>query len=83
MNIRKKISPVKGLRDSKATIDSFVTTLNKMFVLGQEIESTFASNITRNELLEMEQNRIDRLVSEGDNICRELSEVILQLEKLK
>ncbi len=81
--IRKKTKPLRGLSDSKTIPDSLETILNKMFVLGQEIESTFASNLTSSELLKIDQNKIDHLVSEGDNICRELMEVASQFERLR
>ena len=54
-----------------------------MFALGQETESTFASNISSSELLRIEQNKIDRLVSEGDKICEDLTDIRSQLEKLR
>jgi uncharacterized membrane protein len=81
--IRKKIKPLRRLSYSKTILDSLIIILDKMFALGQEIESTFASNISSNELLRMEQDRIDHLVSEGDNICQELMDVVSKLESLR
>ena len=81
--IRRKIKPLRRLSYSKTTLDSLITILDKMFAFGQEIESTFVSNISSSELLRMEQDRIDRLVSEGDNICKELMDVVSKLESLR
>jgi hypothetical protein len=81
--IRKKIKPLRRLPYSKSVLDSLTTILDEMFSLGQGIESTFASNITREELLRIEQNKIDSLVSKGDVICNELTSIVSQLERLR
>jgi hypothetical protein len=81
--IYSKINRLRRFRGSKATLDSLETVADKMSNLGKEVSSTFGREVTRNQLLGMEQNRIDRLVSEGDTICRELEDIVSQLKKLR
>jgi hypothetical protein len=81
--IRKKIRPLRKVPDSRAVLDSLGAVLDKMFVYGREIESIFASNLPQDKLSRIEQTEIDRLVTEGDNICKELEGVVLQLEKFR
>lgn len=81
--IRRKINYLRGFRGSKPILDSLVAIADKMLELGQEIESTFPRKMVSSELSKIEQSKLDSLISKGDNICIELINIELQLEKLR
>ena len=81
--IRKKTKPLRRLQGFKPTLDSLEDIVDKMVDFGLEVESTFETTKTINEALQTEPNRINRLMSEGDRICEDLTNIVSQFEKLR
>lgn len=84
-DIRNTIKPLRSLQspNHKVILDSLESILNRMVDLGLEVESTFETTKTIKRDLESEPNKINRLISEEYNICRDLTNIVSQLEKLR
>jgi hypothetical protein len=84
-NIRNKIKPLRSLQTQslKEVLECLESIIDKMVDLGLEVESTFETTKTIKIDLESEPNKINRLILDGDNICRDLTNIVSQLEKLR
>lgn len=80
-----KIKPIRKMNvpDINNTLDSLVAQVDRVIQLGYEIKEVYSSPLKSKKIVKSDPNTVNRILTEGDNISKELDSLVIKLQTLR